>query len=257
MNDDNPYADPALYDLEYADHTEDVTYYQRLAVDAEGPILELGCGTGRLTLPMARMGARVDGIDLAPEMLEGLRLKVASLEPKDQARIRFYKADFRVLPDHLESAYDLIIWPFNALHHCRSEEDVEQTLLGALNRLAPGGRIALDVYLPDRELYSRDPKQTYEHRIFEDPRSGMPLHTWEQGWWDEPTKTHHVVYTYRHRSGFSEKCHLRLRMFEHAELIALFERLGLKVVHSASDFVGSARTPTSLKWVVQLERAAD
>jgi SAM-dependent methyltransferase len=252
---DDPYADPTLYDLEYASHTEDITYYQRLALEVDGPILELGCGTGRLTLPMARMGARVDGVDLAEGMLEGLRLKVASLPRAEGARVRFFPGDFRDLPAHLTGPYPLVIWPFNALHHCRDEDDVRATLTGILDRLAPDGTLALDVYLPDRELYDRDPTQTYEHRIFQDPRDGTPLHTWEQGWWDEDTRTHHVVYTYKHRTGREEKCHLRLRMFEREELLALFAEVGLRVVHSAQDFQGTPVGPGSLKWVLQLERA--
>ncbi|MCA9568542.1 MAG: class I SAM-dependent methyltransferase [Myxococcales bacterium] len=255
MTEDDPYADPALYDLEYADHTEDITYYQRLAIGAGGPILELGCGTGRLTLPMIRMGARVDGVDLARTMLEGLRLKVAALDATQQGRVRFYEADFRELPDHLRTDYTLIIWPFNALHHCRDERDVERTLAGAVSRLAPGGTVALDVYLPDRQLYDRDPSKTYEHRIFKDPRSGLPLHTWEQGWWDEASRTHHVVYTYKHRNGTLERAHLALRMFERDELEAIFAKVGLRVVQEAEDFEGTPTTPTSLKWVIRLQRA--
>lgn len=248
---DDPYADSALYDLEYADHTEDITYYQRLAGDLPGPILELGCGTGRLTLPMVRVGATVDGVDLSPSMLAGLRTKLET-QPSTADRLRLFQGDFRDLPEGLRNRYAAVFWPFNALHHCRSELDVLATLRGALDRLAPEGLVALDVYLPDRELYDRDPEATYEHRIFKDPRTGLPLHTWEQGWWDEDARTHHVVYTYRHRDGTEERAHLRLRMFERDELLGLFERAGLRVVHSAEDFSGSAVRPASLKWVVQL-----
>lgn len=251
MNDD-PYADPALYDLEYADHREDLAYYTRLASSSPGPILELGCGTGRLTLPMARAGAHVDGVDLAPAMLEGLRLKLAAEPPPVQARVRFWEADFRALPAHTRRDYAWVIWPFNALHHCKGPEDVVGVLLAARERLATGGGVALDVYLPDRELYDRDPGKTYEHRIFKDPRTGRPLHTWEQGWWDEAEHVHHVVYTYRDHQGSEERAHLRLRMFERDELTRLVREAGFRIAFSAEDFEGRPVRPGSLKWVLQL-----
>ena len=248
---DDPYADPALYDLEYADHTEDITYYQRLAGELDGPLLELGCGTGRLTLPMARIGAEVDGVDLAQSMLDGLQRKLDA-HPPGASRVRLFHGDFRSLPDGLHDRYAAVIWPFNALHHCRSEDDVRRTLTGARQRLGPDGLLALDVYLPDRQLYDRDPAKTYEHRIFQDPRTGQPLHTWEQGWWDEDTRTHHVVYTYKSRDGSEERAHLRLRMFERPELLALFQDTGFRVVEQAEDFIGTYVRPQSLKWVVKL-----
>jgi SAM-dependent methyltransferase len=252
MNED-PYADPALYDLEYADHKEDIAYYTRIAGQAVGPILELGCGTGRLTLPMAQAGARVDGIDASEGMLEGLRLKVAAQGNDIQARIRFWKGDFREPSGDLREGYAWILWPFNAIHHCTGPDDVLKTLTWVKGRLLPGGKIALDAYLPDRELYDRDPNRTYEHRIFRDPRTGQPLHTWEQGWWDEATYTHHVVYTYKHRDETEERVHLALRMFERDELQEIIESAGLRVISSAQDFKGTAPTARALKWVLQLE----
>ena len=251
MNED-PYADPRLYDLEYANHSEDIAYYTQLATQSEGPILELGCGTGRLTLPMARTGTIVDGVDLSEGMLAGLHTKLAAESSDVQGRVRAWKADFREAPDGILQAYDWILWPFNAIHHCTGPEDVVQTLTWIREHLGPNGRVALDAYLPDRELYGRDPKRTYEHRIFRDPRDGQPLHTWEQGWWDEESRTHHVVYTYKHRDETEEKCHLRLRMFEQPELAELIRSAGYSISHSASDFEGSPLRATSLKWVLQL-----
>jgi SAM-dependent methyltransferase len=250
---DNPYADPALYDLEYAGHTEDIEYYRGIAQRSRGPVLELGCGTGRLTLPIARAGIRIDGIDLEPKMLEGLRLKIAAEPPPIQARVRFWEGDFREPSGTPRDDYAIVLWPFNAIHHCREPVDVVRTLRWVGDHLAPGGRVAVDAYLPDRTLYDRDPNRTYEHRIFADPRTGQPLHTWEQGWWDEPTHTHHVVYTYRHRDGTEERCHLQLRMFERDELEAMVEEAGYRVVFRAEDFTGSPMRKTSLKWVAQLE----
>lgn len=249
---DDPYGDPALYDLEYADHREDVLHYVRLACSAGWPVLELGCGTGRLTLPIARAGVAVDGLDLAPGMLEGLRAKLA-LEPRAVAeRVGVHAGDFRTPPDTLQPSYAAVFWPFNTIHHCRHPDDIDATLEAAKARLKPGGTLALDLYLPDRNLYDRDPNKTYEHRNMRDPRTGARLHTWERGWWDEAERIHHVVYTYRADDGAQRETHLRLRMFERDEIEAALERAGLAIVSSAEDFAGTPLRASSLKWVLVL-----
>lgn len=249
---DDPYGDPRLYDLEYADHREDILHYVKLAREAGGPVLELGCGTGRLTLPIARAGVPIDGIDLAPGMLRGLTHKLAAEPLRVADRVRVLEGDFRSPPAGLRTDYATVIWPFNAIHHCRHPDDIVTTLQASLARLRPGGTIALDLYLPDRALYDRDPEQTYEHRIMRDPRSGARLHTWERGWWDEATRVHHVVYTYRAADGSERNTHLALRMFERDELEATFASVGLTVRTSSEDFSGTPLKPSSLKWVLTL-----
>ena len=76
---DDFYQQPALYDLEYTHRTHDVAWYRALAGDAE-TVLELGAGTGRITLPMALTGAHVTAVDLCRPMLEILQARRAKLE---------------------------------------------------------------------------------------------------------------------------------------------------------------------------------
>src|SRR5918993_5294276 len=71
---EDPYAElPDLYDLEHAGFSDDVELYLRLAEVVGDPILELGCGTGRVLAPLAAAGHRITGIDLSPPMLERAR----------------------------------------------------------------------------------------------------------------------------------------------------------------------------------------
>ena len=58
-----------FFDAEYADYMEDLPALQAYAQRTDGPLLELGCGTGRLLIPLARAGYAVTGVDLSPEML--------------------------------------------------------------------------------------------------------------------------------------------------------------------------------------------
>ena len=245
---DDPYADGSLYDLEYAHHDEDIDWYVLQARHSEGPVLELGCGTGRLTLPIARAGPPITGVDRAPAMLSALRQKLEREPVEVRNRVTLRQGDYLHALD--AGSFGAVLWPFNALHHCADEHQLGAMLRAIRDRTSADGRLALDCYLPDLDLYDRDPNARYENRLFQDPRTGKLLHSWEQGWWDAEHRVHHVLYVYRHEDGREERSHLRLRMFGLDELRALLHDNGWSIVHDACDFVGTPVDEQALKWVV-------
>lgn len=254
---DDPYGDGRMYDMEYADHDEDRAWYAAIARAARGPVVELGCGTGRLTIPLALSGVRIHGIDRSGSMLARLADRLERLPPIVRDQVSFAEADY-LLPEAVPPADVLpaaaVLWPFNALHHCPGPEAVTAVLRKAAEWIAPGGRLALDCYLPDRELYSRDPDQRYEFRTFVDPSDGGMLESWEQGWWDEERRLHHVVYTYRSGDGRERRSHLALRMYELGELRAMVSDSGWRIVREVRDFDGTPLGHRPLKWIAVLER---
>ena len=245
--DDDPYRDPQFYDLEYADHVEDLAHYTRLATASGGPVLELGCGTGRLTLALATAGLEVDGVDLSPAMLRGCRQRIERAQLPVGGRVRVRQADFCALS--LDRRYPLVIWPFNALHHCRDPSRIQAVLSGVHRHLLPTGRLAVDCYLPDIELYDRDPAARAEPRRFVHPRSGETLESWEQGWWDADLQVHHVIYVYRQPDGTETHSHLQLRMYELEVLRQIFLDAGWRILSEAEDFEGTPIGDRPLKWV--------
>ncbi|MEQ1503215.1 MAG: class I SAM-dependent methyltransferase [Myxococcota bacterium] len=254
MTETDPYADAVLYDLEYADHVEDLAHYVDRARTARGPVLELGCGTGRLTVPIARAGVTITGIDRAPSMLAALARRAAAEAPSVRSRITAIEADYLAEDPPIEppagsAGWGAVLWPFNALHHCPDERALGETLTRIRRRLAPNGRLCLDCYLLDRSLYDRDPNGRYEQRTFVHPATGVTLDSWEQGWWDEAAKVHHVVYVYRWPDGTERSTHLQLRMFDLPVLRALLDQAGLRLARESEDFRGTALRPSSLKWV--------
>ena len=246
---DDPYADGLLYDLEYADVREDVDLYLQRASEAEGPVVELGCGTGRLTIPLARAGIPITGVEASPSMLERLRAKLEREEPAVRDRIALHAGSWATFRPTAPA--DVVLWPFNALHHSRDEAALRDVLVHVRSYVRPTGRLALDAYLPDPLLYGRDPDRRYEPRTFVDPLTGDLLESWEQGWWDEDAHVHHVVYVYR-SGGAERRTHLQLRMFEIDVLRSVVGDAGWRIVTEASDFAGTPVGPRSLKWVAML-----
>lgn len=124
---------------------DDVNYYLEKATSAEGPVLELGCGTGRIYLELLEAGVDVDGVDLSKDALAVLKEKgeKRGLEP------RVWQADMTELTANRE--YTLVICPFNAIQKLTTIEQ-QQALLKSVNDvLAPGGRFVFDTFVPNFE----------------------------------------------------------------------------------------------------------
>ena len=127
----------------------DVEWYCRKAVDSGGPVLELGAGTGRVTIPIAEAGVRVSALDLDAGMLDKLRQKTAMLPADAQRRVTTHLGDMRSFA--LDEQYALIIIPFRAFLHNLTRDDQLATLRCVHAHLRPGGELALNVFHPSLE----------------------------------------------------------------------------------------------------------
>jgi len=161
------YEDPAYYTKTYRSRVEDVRYYVELAVGRGGAVLEYGCGNGRITIPLARSGVTVHGVDLSSTMLADLRARLKDEPPDVQARVHVHRGDMRKA--RLKQRFPLVYCPFNALLHLYTRDDLERFFAGALAHLAPRGELVLDVSMPQPLELSRDPG-----RAFHAPRFRYP-----------------------------------------------------------------------------------
>ena len=128
----------------------DIEWYCQKAVASPGPVLELGAGTGRISLAVAQAGARISAVDLDEGMLEKLRLKIAALPPEAQSRISVHHADMRSFA--LKGPFALVMIPFRAFLHNLTWDDQLATLQRAYEHLEPGGELALNVFHPSLEF---------------------------------------------------------------------------------------------------------
>ncbi len=134
----------ALYQLQYANYRDDIAFYSRLAERLNaGRILELGAGSGRVSLPLARLGFEVTGLELSPKMLELGREHAAS----DGVNVNFVLGDARDFD--LAKKFPLVIAPFNALMHLYTLSDQDKALGCIKAHLELGGVFAFDVYVPN------------------------------------------------------------------------------------------------------------
>jgi len=125
----------------------DVDFYVGCAASYGDPVLELGCGTGRILLRLAEAGHCVCGLDLSPYMLGRCREKLSRLPMDVQQRVRLIDGDMAAF--ELEETFSLIIIPFRPFQHLLAADDQLACLANAKRHLALGGRLVLDLFQTD------------------------------------------------------------------------------------------------------------
>ena len=141
---------PGLYDIVTpASFRGDAEWYRAKARECGGPVLELGAGTGRITLQIAQDGIRVHALDSDPAMIEALQTKLAALPVQVRERVVVVPGDMRNFTT--TERFPLVIAPFRAFLHNLTEQDQLACLNRIREHLASGGRFAFNVFHPSLE----------------------------------------------------------------------------------------------------------
>lgn len=147
---DDPYAAiPALYDLEHAAYADDLDLYLNLALVVGDPILELGCGTGRLLVPLAEAGHRVTGLDLSEPMLDGAATTTAAADVS--SRVTLHHGSMTEADAAPGGPFGLVVVALNGLLHLPTAAAQRETLAAARRALDPRGQLVIDVLNPTPE----------------------------------------------------------------------------------------------------------
>lgn len=135
-----------FYDEDYRNYNDDVAAIVHLAQEMAGPVLELGCGTGRLLLPLVATGLPLTGVDLSPALLAQARAKLAMVTQGDT--VTLIEADLRALA---LAAHDFAFafCTSNTLMHLTDPVDQRQVLERAAAHLRPGGLLLISLFHPD------------------------------------------------------------------------------------------------------------
>jgi SAM-dependent methyltransferase len=145
------YEDPSYYAHAYRDRTDDVAYYVERAVENGGPVLEYGCGEGRIAIPIAERGIEIVGVDHSEPMLAALRGK---------RKLPVKRGDMRAVK--LKKKFPLVICAFNTFLHLYTRDDVERFLARVKEHLRPRGTFIFDVSMPVPADLARDPSRAYK-----------------------------------------------------------------------------------------------
>jgi len=151
MSDYDTFAE--IYDVDMGAKKDDIPMYRKFARDIGDPILESGCGTGRIVLPLAQLGYEIWGIDNSPQMLEVARKKLRTEVESVKNKVKLIEAD--MCNFELAQSFKLAILTYNTFTLLLSREEQESALKQIWNHLQDNGRLITDLFVPRERNFER------------------------------------------------------------------------------------------------------
>jgi SAM-dependent methyltransferase len=239
------YTDPTLYDSLFPDargsasHDDEVRrqrivaserFYVEETRQAGGRVLELACGSGRLTIPIAQSGIEIIGADLSKPMLEAARAKAREAG----VQVQFVEADMRSFD--LPGKFSAILIPGNSLLHLLSIGELRQCFASVRRHLAPNGRLVFDVSKWDLARLAPDAADRHPVQSVRDPKRGE-ITIEETATYDAAEQVRNIVW-YFSAPGEADfrVVEYRLRVIFPQELLLLLEVAGFRLVARYGEF---------------------
>jgi SAM-dependent methyltransferase len=237
----DPFEDAALYDWEYRRRRDDVRFYTTLADERGGPILDLGCGTGRLMLPLVRAGHVVVGVDRAPAMLARAAARLDRLARRVRRRALLVRGDLQQLP--VGRRFQFAVAAFHTIQHVATDRELTRFFAGVARVLRPGGWFAFDTFAPNAQFlrranaHPRAAGRRWARTRFRHPTTGVATEYSESYRLDgkQLTSTFHyrAVGSRQRREARVELAH---RLIDPAEIDRLLARTGLALIATWGGF---------------------
>ena len=238
-------------DQDYREVRDDIDMIVRCSLDADGPALELGCGTGRVLLPVAVAGCPITGVDISPALLELADRKIHAIAPSGRATL--HRADLRsfLLP---ERSFAFAFCVSNTLLHLTTQTDQLTVLRNAAAHLRPGGLLLLDLFNPDVKRLGEVAGIAELADSWDDPTTGARVVKWSVRtvYWAEQIQETLFIYEEIFPNGTTQKtlCPFSLRFLWRGELELMLAAAGFQVQSVWGDFAGSPFDESSERLVV-------
>jgi ubiquinone/menaquinone biosynthesis C-methylase UbiE len=230
----------------------DVPFWRNLALQAHGSVLELGSGTGRITLPLARAGVSLVGIDRSAPMLARARARIRRARVADRARL--VRGDIRMLPSKPRE-FDMVMAPYGILQSLVRERDLSAALAEIFRVLKPGGTFGLELVadLPSWTEYRKrvsltgwkgrhgGSHVTLVETVRQDPKRRLTIFDQE----------------FTERRGGRRRVHcfsLMFRTLSVPQMVKRLERAGFAIRALLGDYRGRAWDPRADVWIILAER---
>lgn len=241
------YGDGVWYDAEYVHVGADIPGYRAWAARRGGPILELACGTGRLTFPMAETGTEVVGVDISASMISRAEEKRRAWSPPPGGAVHFSVGDMREI--RLGRTFPNVVIGLNGAMHMVSDDDLAAALETARVHLRSDGLLALDVFSLPPAALGRAPEARYDPQEMIDPRDGQRYVVTESTRYDPARQLHQLSFFYQPVDGRGQptgaelRSDLEVRVIFPRELELWLRVTGFEIVGDWDDI--EASTPFS------------
>jgi SAM-dependent methyltransferase len=248
-----------VYDLlPRAQRRADRAFYLSYARRARARILELGCGTGRILIPLAEVGCEIVGVELSPAMLARCREKLAALPAGVRRRVRLVRGDMRRL--RLRGRFAVAMIPYRSFHHLLRAEEQIACLRGIHRLLRPGGTLLLDLFCVNAESAAEASAGTAlellpETRLADGRRVRMTARVLRTDW-ARQVSAQELIFSVRHPNG---RCQLlrskfSLRLFSRFEIEHLLARCGFRISRVFGGFDKRPLAENSPYWLFEARK---
>lgn len=228
------YSDAQLYDLVIGAYAtgDFLDFYKRQIARYGEPVLELACGSGRLTIPLAEAGIEIMGLDVSEEMLSLATLKASERGvkiPVVQGDVRSFK---------LGKKFKFIFIPAQSLTHLHQRAEIEDCFSCVRQHLAEGGRFLVELFNSSVKLLARESDHRYEVGEYEDPNEqGRQVFVTEEIRYDAATQINHIQWYFRNERSDKESVRaFEMRQFFPQEIDALLWYNGFKIEHKYGSY---------------------
>jgi ubiquinone/menaquinone biosynthesis C-methylase UbiE len=243
----------AYYDWENAQTVgrRDIAFWRRMAAAVKGPVLELGCGTGRVALPVARAGATVVGIDRSAPMLARARVRVK--RARLQSRLQLLRGDIRDLP-FADRSFPLVMAPYGILQSLLVERDLARTLAAVARVLTRRGTFGLELVA---DLPAWDEYSTRVSMRGKRGPNGKPISLIESVTQDRArhiTRFEQEFVEGRGKSAVRRKFGLAFRTLTVPQMVRRLEKAGLTVSAVLGDYQGGPWDMRAEVWIILARR---
>jgi SAM-dependent methyltransferase len=234
----------------------DVPFWRNVALQSTGPVLELGCGTGRISLPLARAGVSVVGIDRSAAMLARASKRLAALRRRTAARgtahLHLVRGDIRLLPFE-PGSFHTVLAPYGILQSLLRDRDLDATLGSVAQVLSAGGRFGVDL-VPDVPNW-----REYANKVQMKGRAAGGAHLTLVETVRQDRRRHLTIFeqTYIERRGREVREHtfdLTFRTLPIPTFIRRLERAGFAVDAVLGDYRGGAWDERADVWIMLARR---
>lgn len=219
------YRDGWHYDCMLPENDELVAFCRDRAREAGGPVLDLACGTGAISIPLAREGFDVTGIDLSPAMLGVAREKAEA----QGLSATWLEGDIRGF--RLDRRFDLILLTSNTICHLLELSALEACLSRVRAHLSPRGRFVLVVFVPDPGKLLRRSTERGPFAAYDDPDGRGRVVVTETYRYESDTQIKRITLHHHHAdTGEEVTSQIDMRMYFPQELDALLRYNGFEIV---------------------------
>jgi ubiquinone/menaquinone biosynthesis C-methylase UbiE len=243
-----------FYDWENAQTLgrRDVPFWRRVAAAAGGPVLELGCGTGRVSVPLAKAAVDLVGIDRSGPMLARARAQILrSANPEIRKSLRLVRGDIRALPFDT-GAFSMVLAPYGILQSLIRPRDLAATLASVARVVAPGGTFGIDL-VPDVPKW-----REYDNRVqLRGTARGAQITLIESVRQDPKRRLTTFEQTYVERRGTEKREHrfdLTFRTLTVRQMTGQLERAGFRVDAVLGDYRGRPWDDRADVWIIMAKK---